>query len=246
MPSSNPKIIRGMAAADLPSWSIDPVGSQFNNKVDRLLQELSGHFGDHPTRKPVVLTPEQQALMERKRELDEREARIAALEQQTLREAEEKGTQRGYEAGWDAAHQERHALVGMAESLNQQFEAFKTSLADKVLDLAIEVSKKVIGDTVELQTEYATRLLEDMVHSMRLNADEVSLSAHPETLKVLEAQIGDTRELAKIKLVSDPRQLNGGFILHHPEGEIDASMQTRWLRVVEQLGKNEPLTPDEV
>lgn len=246
MPSSNSKIIRGMAAADLPSWSINPVGSEFNNKVDRLLQELSGHFGDHPNRKPVVLTPEQQVLLDRKRELDEREAHIEALEQKTLREAEEKGLQRGYEAGWDAAHQERQALVAMAESLKQQFDAFKTSLADKVLDLAIEVSKKVVGDTVALQPDYAARLLEDMIHSMRLNAEEVSLSAHPETLKVLEAQIGDTRELGKIKLMEDPRQLNGGFILHHPEGEIDASMQTRWLRVIEQLGKHEPLSPDEV
>jgi len=46
-------------------------------------------------------------------------------------------------------------------------------------------------------------------------------------------------------MIEDPKQLQGGFLLQHPEGEVDATLQTRWLRAIEALGRSNPLSPED-
>jgi len=81
---------------------------------------------------------------------------------------------------------------------------------------------------------------------MNLDEKSITLVAHPHTLEVLSAQFGDQRELAGVKLLSDPKQINGGFVLRHPEGEVDATLQSRWLRAIEALDRHIELSEDDL
>lgn len=242
MHSSN-RIIRGEEAKKLASWSIDSVGSKFDNKVDRLLSELAGALNKQP-HQTAPRNATEQALFDREQALNQRENELRQLEQKTLQKAEEMGQQRGYETGWNAAHQERVALIQAANSVTEQFESFKKGLSEKILELAIAVSQKVVGDTLVQHPEVACVALKETLNSMQLDSKHLVLRAHPQTVKLLEAQLGDMKELANIRVLEDTTQLQGGFILQHPEGEIDATIQSRWLRTIEALGKNTPLEPE--
>ena len=188
--------------------------------------------------------------LEKKKQQEERDKRLEEQrlkkQEQEKKEAEEKGLQTGYEAGWNTAHNERVALLQATKSMEDEFERFKLELSDKLLDLAVLVSKKVIADTVTLQPQQAALLLNQVLDSMQLYSKAVTLRAHPNTLRVLEAQFGDQKMLGNIRLMEDPQQLQGGFILQHPEGEVDATLQTRWLRAIEALGRNNPIAPDDL
>jgi len=94
---------------------------------------------------------------------------------------------------------------------------------------------------VQLHPEHAYLALQDILHSMDLDGKAITLMAHPQTLEVLSAQFGDTQELAGMKLMADPKQIQGGFILKHPEGEVDATLQNRWLRAIEALDRHNEL-----
>ncbi len=244
MRSSN-RIIRGLDAAELPSWSVDLIGDIYQNPVERMMSDADRQKAKNaqPAR---ALSPEEMRLKEWEDALTRREAQLQLLERDTLKEAEEKGQQTGYEAGWNIAHTERVALLQATKSMEDEFERFKLELSDKLLDLAVLVSKKVIADTLTLQPEQAALLLNQVLDSMQLYSKAVTLRAHPNTLRVLEAQFGDQKMLGNIRLMEDPQQLQGGFILQHPEGEVDATLQTRWLRAIESLGKNNPITPDDL
>jgi flagellar assembly protein FliH len=244
MMRSSSRIIRGEEAQRLESWSVDSIGSSFDNKVDRLLEELAGELLKRPI-VPPPLTEAEQALNDREQALNEREAALTLLEQKTLHKAEEMGQQRGYEAGWNAAHQERIALEQAATSLTEQFETFKNGLSTKLLDLAIAISRKVIADTLELHPEAAAIALKELINSMQLDTTAIVLRAHPQTVRLLEAQLGNMKDLAHMRILEDKNQLQGGFILQHPEGEIDASVESRWLRTIEALGKKTPLESQE-
>lgn len=52
--------------------------------------------------------------------------------------------------------------------------------------------------------------------------------------------------LGNLRMIEDANQLQGGFLLQHPEGEVDMTLQTRWLRAIEALGRNNPITPDDL
>ncbi|HEX4855786.1 MAG TPA: FliH/SctL family protein, partial [Limnobacter sp.] len=110
----------------------------------------------------------------------------------------------------------------------------------------VMVSKKVIADTIAVQPAQASELLNQVLDTMQLHSKAISLKAHPSTLRTLEAQFGDQQMLGNIRMIEDKDQLQGGFVLQHPEGEVDVSLQTRWLRAIEALGRNTPMTPDDL
>jgi len=243
MTHSSKRIIRGEQAQGFRSWDIDLLGGDYAGPVERLMGHLNG------TRSKLQETPpseQEMRLRQWEAQLAQREAQIEALERETMQKAEEIGQQRGYEAGWDAAHHERVALIQATNSMTEEFERFKTDLGEKILDLAVLVAKKVVGDTVQLHPEQAFAALQDILNSMNLDEKSITLVAHPHTLEVLSAQFGDQRELAGVKLLSDPKQINGGFVLRHPEGEVDATLQSRWLRAIEALDRHIELSEDDL
>ena len=91
MPSSK-RIIRGPEAADLPGWSVEIIGSQYENAVERMLAEVD-HL-EHPGSKPPLpLSEREQSLQNREYALKQREIELKALEQETLHKAQEEGRQ---------------------------------------------------------------------------------------------------------------------------------------------------------
>ncbi|HAV74275.1 MAG: hypothetical protein EVA59_13625 [Limnobacter sp.] len=243
MRSSN-RIIRGLDAAELPNWSVELIGSRYENPVDRMMAEINRHQTESSAPPPAP-TAEELRLKEWEQALARREKQLEELEKDTLKQAEERGQQLGYEAGWNAAHNERVVLVQAASTMEAEFERFKSELSERLLDLAVLVSKKVIGDTLALHPEQAAELLNQVLESMQLHSKAVTLRAHPNTIRVLEAQFGDQQMLGNLRMIEDPKQLQGGFLLQHPEGEVDATLQTRWLRAIEALGRNNPLSPED-
>lgn len=238
MPLSD-RIIRGEQAKKLTNLEFGSVGHKANNPVERLYSDIGTLFPTEP--KQVPLSEEEQRLRDWEDRLKAREQALDELERKTLEEATETGQQRGYEAGWDAAHHERTVLIQAANSLNEEFKNFQTELGDKVLDLACLVAGKILGDSVEQNLTQAAAALQEIMHTMNLRAENLTLLAHPQTLEALKAQFGDQSEMSGIKLRADTNLMSGGFVLQHPEGEIDASMETRWARTIEALGRKIPL-----
>lgn len=242
---SSSRIIRGLDAAELPNWSVELIGSRYESPVDRMMSEINRQHSETaatpppPTEEELRLKEWEEALARREKQLDE-------LERDTLKQAEERGQQTGYEAGWNAAHNERVVLVQAAKTMEEEFDRFKSELSEKLLDLAVLVSKKVISDTLAMHPEQAAELLNQVLETMQLHGKAVALRAHPNTIRVLEAQFGDQQMLGNLRMIEDPKQLQGGFLLQHPEGEVDATLQTRWLRAIEALGRDTPITPDDL
>lgn len=241
---SSKRIIRGQQAAELPSWSVEIIGSHYENAVERMLAEVD-HL-EHPgSRPPLPLSEREQALQNREQAMKQREIQLKQLEQETLSKAQEEGRQAGYEAGWHAASDERQALLHATQTIEHEFEQFKTELADKLLDLAVMVSKKVVADTVELNTEHAKALLEQVLESMNLHGKAITLKAHPDTCALLKTHYEQDHSVGNIRLVQDTKQIKGGFVLQHTEGEVDCTLETRWQKAIEALGRSTPLATDE-
>lgn len=242
---SSSRIIRGLDAAELPNWSVELIGSRYENPVDRMMSELDRQRVEQAAPPPPP-SEEEVRLKEWEEALKRREAQIEHLERDTLKQAEERGQQTGYEAGWNAAHNERVVLVQAAKTMEDEFERFKSELSEKLLDLAVMVSKKVLADTLTMHPEQAAELLNQVLDTMQLHSKAVTLRAHPNTIRVLEAQFGDQQMLGNLRMIEDAKQLQGGFLLQHPEGEVDATLQTRWLRAIEALGRDNPLNPEDI
>ncbi len=238
MPLSK-KILRGNSNNDLEKANLSHIGPVVKNPVEKLYKSLPHHV---PKPAKVELTDEQKALLAWEKKLKHRETQITALEQHTIEQATQIGQQRGYEAGWEKAEHERITLKQAAETLHEEFEAFKTQLAEKILDLACLIARQTLNEMIESNSELAILTFRKLFDSMELTPEKITLLAHPHTLEILKNQFGQDTELQSIRLRPDPNQMKGGFILKHPEGEIDANMQTRWQKVIQQLDRKLPLS----
>lgn len=251
MPSSS-RIIRGSEAAAYQSWNAQLLGTDYDSPVDRLLTEISRTHGTTLVHKALASsqepepTAEELRLAAREQALNEREAQIAQLEQQAIERGQQQGLQQGYDAGWDAANQERLLIAQAAAQLHDEFEQYKAGLADQLLSLAIAVSKKVLADSLQANPQHAKMLLEQVLDSHQIKTESLILLAHPRTLAALQAQVDQAHHLGGVRLVEDVSQLPGGLVLRHSEGEVDASLQTRWARALEALGQESPLTPQDL
>lgn len=247
MPSSNHRIIRGEKAKQFQSWNVDTLGPQYGSPVDRLLTELGRN---RPQREiipePPVPTEEEIRLQNWAMELKEREAQLIDLEEEAVQRGFAQGQKMGYETGYQEAQQEREQLITAAQTLEQEFEQFKHMLSEKLLDIALLTSKKILADTLTLHPENATLLLEQLLESMQLHNEAITLRCNSATRHAITKQLGEGNTLGKIRFVEDPSQLPQGFILQHPEGEVDVSLQTRWQRLTEALGKQTPLTKEDL
>ncbi|HEY1058334.1 MAG TPA: FliH/SctL family protein [Limnobacter sp.] len=246
MPSSN-RIIRGAEASTFTGWNIDLLGNHYDGPVDRLLTEISQ---DRPTPdlfpKRRELSEDEIRLQNWEMMLREREAQLVALEEEAQQRGYKHGQQQGYEQGFQQAEEERQTLAAVAEQIDQQFEQYKAQLADKLLALAVCVSKKVLADSLQAHPEQAGLLLNQVLDGLQLDGKAMTVRAHPSTVQQLKQQLGEDHTLGSIRWVEDPQQLPGGLVLQHAEGEVDATIQTRWMKAIEALGLDTPLTPTDL
>lgn len=246
MPSSNSRIIRGTEAAKLQSWKVDLLGTHYESKVDRVLTEISMQR-PAPDIFPKArnLSPDESRMHDWEMQLKEREAHLMSLEEESRKQGFELGRKQGYEDGWTTAQNEREVLAKAAAHIEQQFEQLKTNLADKLLDLAVLTSKKVLADTVAARPDQAAALLQQVLDTLQLDCAAITLRANAQTLQILGTHLGESSRLGNLRMIEDTSQADGGFILQHPEGEVDASIKTRWLRAIEALGKHDEEPGDE-
>jgi flagellar assembly protein FliH len=170
--------------------------------------------------------------------LIEREKDIRANETKYYKAAQEEGIRVGYESGWASAQVERDSLTAATQSVLDHFLLLDQKIAPMVMDIAVEAAQTVVHDSTRIQTDLAQRLVRKCVDDMRLKSDCFVVSAHPDTLAVLDEHMKSEKKeslFSGMKLVADEAMERGGFVLSHDNGWVDQSIEARWLAAMNQL-----------
>ncbi|MDR0806644.1 MAG: flagellar assembly protein FliH [Enterobacteriaceae bacterium] len=214
-------------------------------KPDNLLDEIAplDVFSRSECEPVSDLTTEamQQAELTRLRQQAEQNGRT-----QGLQKGEEEGRKQGYDAGYQQGREEGLAQ-GIAAGLAQQeqqaaqfsrlLDAFQDSLDNldsvipsRLVQVALTAARAVIGDYI-ISGKTNAALLADI--RQRLNEDSllngsvrlwISAEEPEATRKQLEKLLADHHW----ELCIDPHILPGGCRISTEEGELDASLETRW------------------
>lgn len=166
--------------------------------------------------------------------------RVAA--EQQLKALFEAARQQGYAAGMGEAQasleQETRRLRQMAESLGAALDSLDFRLADQVLNLALDVARQVVAGELTARPERILEVVNLALRQMAESARDARLLLNPEDAKIVRPILNDLLDRSRLRMVEDTRIVRGGCLIETMQGDLDATLQTRWRQVVSVLGSN--------
>ena len=162
---------------------------------------------------------------------------IARLREEACREGVAAGRQ-------ETARQldaERAALKSLTDSFAEMMQHFEQGLANDVLSISLELAKLMVREAIRVRSELVLSVIREAVSSLPGLDEQAAVHLHPADAALLREIGRDDTILAHLpwKIVEDPRVERGGCKLETAATEVDATMETRWRRVIAALGRED-------
>lgn len=164
-------------------------------------------------------------------------ADLERMREQAYREGVEAGRR---EAGAQLA-QQRDELRALIQGVNELLENMEQRLATEVLSISLELAKLIVRAGVRVKPELVLSVVQDAIASLPGAGEPVTLLLNPADAALLRELARGDAALAALpwKIVEDPHIERGGCKLETPSTEVDGTLETRWRRVIANLGRDD-------
>ncbi|MEW6119185.1 MAG: flagellar assembly protein FliH [Pseudomonadota bacterium] len=165
---------------------------------------------------------------------------ITAIQEQAQQEAWAAGHAEGLAAGLAEgraqAARETARLQALAEGFAMETRRADEAISQQVLELAVDLARAVLKSALAIQPERVIPVVREAVRYLPALQQPALLYLNPADLGLVRERIGD--ELTKMgwQLTEDASLEAGGCRVETPSNQIDASLPTRWQRLVAALG----------
>lgn len=173
-------------------------------------------------------------------------AELAALREQAFAEGRAAGyaagladgQRDGYASGETRAHGEIARIAALASEFSQALESGEAQLADELLALALDIAQQVLRTSLRVKPELIVPVVRDAIAALTNPHGHPALTLNPADAALVRAQLGEQLAHTGWRVLEDPQIAAGGCRIDNSGAEIDATLPTRWKRVVEALGRH--------
>jgi flagellar assembly protein FliH len=162
-----------------------------------------------------------------------------------LQRAREQGYQEGFAAarqqGGAEADAQRADLKALVDGINELMRDFEQGLANDVLSMSLELSKLIVRSSLRVKPDLVISVVREAVAILPGISDQTVLHVNPADAVLLRQLAASDAQLKELpwRIVEDPQLERGGCRLATPATEVDASLETRWRRVIASLGRDD-------
>ncbi|MBI5437875.1 MAG: flagellar assembly protein FliH [Nitrosomonadales bacterium] len=196
----------------------------------------------------VIITKEQLTAFERwelasfdSHNSDKRLSGAAELEnlrQQAYDEGYAQGRDTGYAAGAQQARTEAAQIHLLLQNLQNALNQVDEQLAQSLLDLSLEIARKIAGDHLQAKPEIILKIIGDAIGSLPHFNQNAHLVLHPDDTELVRKQMGEQLSHAGWKIFTDTQIKRGGCRVETSHSQVDATLEARWKRIVESIGQD--------
>ena len=158
-------------------------------------------------------------------------SQIEAIQQQ----AREEGYQAGHAEGLQKAAQENQRLAELIGSLAQQVDE---QIANELLALSLDIARQMLHQALKVNPELLLGVVREAIGTLPHFNQGAHLVLHPDDAALVRERMGEQLTHAGWKIFEDARIERGGARFETANSQIDASLETRWQRIVAALGKD--------
>jgi len=157
-------------------------------------------------------------------------------------DARREGYATGFAEGAELARQQAERLAGLADGLDQALKRLDQEVAEEIVALAVEIARQMVRQTLADHPS----AINDTVRTalQQLPQSQVRIHVHPDDMALVREYLAEQSVHPHHQLVEDDSVTRGGCRLHTPGSEIDATLETRWRRILEGLGRSDTAWKD--
>lgn len=154
--------------------------------------------------------------------------------------AYERGHEEGYAAGHAAATQARtqHAadMARVLDALRGRFAELESDGAEQLLTLALTIARQAMRRDIEVDRAAVMPSLHEAVNAVIDQQAHPRVHLNPQDLAHLREGLDADGVLRGCRFVADPTVSRGGCRVETGLSEVDATIESRWNRVLAAVG----------
>ena len=161
-----------------------------------------------------------------------------------LADGHQQGHQDGYRAGYEAGHEEGkvHAeqaardLAALAQQSATSLAEIEASIGQSLITLAVRIAEQVLHRTLETDPRALLAVVDDILRLDTGNTGVLRLYVNPEDLALVHDYLHDNPDTSMWRVLPDDAITRGGCKARTALGDIDATLEKRWQRVISTIG----------
>ena len=157
-------------------------------------------------------------------------------------QARQQGYEQGHKAGLDEGLAEARKVLSRFEQAIQDAVNQRAVLLEEakrqILDLVVQISRKVTFDALEIDREATISMIEGIIGQL-VDRSRLRIKVHPDHLPLLEQHMDrfllNSTFIKELTFEADPRVRMGGCFIETPTGDIDARLKSQFEVISEVL-----------
>ena len=145
----------------------------------------------------------------------------------------------GYRAGLAEARESNQRLVALVDGLSASVARMEREMAQTIVKVAVDLARQVVRESIAVRPELLVPLVNDALAGIARTVDPGAVYVHPDDLPLVVERMGDALAHAGWRPFADEQVERGGCRLEFAGGQVDATVATRWQRMMGQLERDD-------
>lgn len=151
--------------------------------------------------------------------------------------AVQQGHSEGYQAGSQQAAAECAQLATLVTRSGSALAELHEEVGQALLQLAVDIAKQVLQDELRQHPDHIATLVTQLLKDEEHTDQSLTVWVHPDDHAIILTHLAeDLAHHPQWRIKADDTISAGGLIIKTALGEVNATLQNRWRRVIARLG----------
>jgi flagellar assembly protein FliH len=150
------------------------------------------------------------------------------------RDAHKQGYDAGYEEGTARARMEALRLHTLVEQLEAALGEFDQQVAEELFGLSLEIARQVVRQTIAVRPAAILDVVREAL--TQLPHQHAAIYLNPEDASLVRSHLGDQLAHLGHRILEESSLARGSLRMEAGGSHLDASVESRWKRVIESMG----------
>ena len=151
-------------------------------------------------------------------------------------EAQQQGYMAGYDEGIATARSEAAQIDALLTGVQQSISELDQQVAEQLLATAIEIASQVLRQSLQIKPDLLLPVVKEAITTLHTHNGHPALFVHPQDAELIRSHLGDQLAHNNWRIIEDNALTPGGCRVELGSSEVDATLETRWRRVIESIG----------